>query len=346
PRRVYATFKFFLYTLSGSVLMLIAIIYIYIITGTTNIVELNGYLFDYSIQTWLWLAFFISFAVKMPMFPVHTWLPDAHVEAPTAGSVILAGVLLKMGGYGLLRFSIPLFPVGSFVFMDFVFVLSIIAIIYTSFIAIAQEDIKKLIAYSSVAHMGFVTMGIFTFTDQGIQGGIFQMLSHGLISSALFLSVGVVYDRLHTREISVYGGVVKKMPVFAALFLIFTMANVGLPGTSGFVGEFLSLIGVFKVNIYVAIFATTGVILSAAYALWLYKRVVFGEITNKAIEELKDINAREYMILFPLAILIILFGVYPNMIIELTSASTSNLIENYNVAVDQYQSFINVQIAN
>ncbi len=346
PRRVYATFKFFLYTLSGSVLMLIAIIYIYIITGTTNIVELNGYLFDYSIQTWLWLAFFISFAVKMPMFPVHTWLPDAHVEAPTAGSVILAGVLLKMGGYGLLRFSIPLFPVGSFVFMDFVFALSIIAIIYTSFIAIAQEDIKKLIAYSSVAHMGFVTMGIFTFTDQGIQGGIFQMLSHGLISSALFLSVGVVYDRLHTREISVYGGVVKKMPVFAALFLVFTMANVGLPGTSGFVGEFLSLIGVFKVNIYVAIFATTGVILSAAYALWLYKRVVFGEITNKAIEELKDINVREYMILFPLAILIILFGVYPNMIIELTSASTSNLIENYNVAVDQYQSFINVQIAN
>ncbi len=346
PRRVYATFKFFLYTLSGSVLMLIAIIYIYIITGTTNIVELNGYPFDYSIQTWLWLAFFISFAVKMPMFPVHTWLPDAHVEAPTAGSVILAGVLLKMGGYGLLRFSIPLFPVGSFVFMDFVFVLSIIAIIYTSFIAIAQEDIKKLIAYSSVAHMGFVTMGIFTFTDQGIQGGIFQMLSHGLISSALFLSVGVVYDRLHTREISVYGGVVKKMPVFAALFLVFTMANVGLPGTSGFVGEFLSLIGVFKVNIYVAIFATTGVILSAAYALWLYKRVVFGEITNKAIEELKDINAREYMILFPLAILIILFGVYPNMIIELTSASASNLIENYNVAVDQYQSFINVQIAN
>ena len=346
PRRVYATFKFFLYTLSGSVLMLIAIIYIYIITGTTNIVELNGYLFDYSIQTWLWLAFFISFAVKMPMFPVHTWLPDAHVEAPTAGSVILAGVLLKMGGYGLLRFSIPLFPIGSFVFMDFVFVLSIIAIIYTSFIAIAQEDIKKLIAYSSVAHMGFVTMGIFTFTHQGIQGGIFQMLSHGLISSALFLSVGVVYERLHTREISVYGGVVKKMPVFAALFLIFTMANVGLPGTSGFVGEFLSLIGVFKVNIYVAIFATTGVILSAAYALWLYKRVVFGEITNKAIEELKDINTREYMILFPLAILIILFGVYPNMIIELTSASTTNLIENYNVAVDQYQSFINVQIAN
>jgi len=346
PRRVYATFKFFLYTLSGSVLMLIAIIYIYIITGTTNIVELNGYLFDYSIQTWLWLAFFISFAVKMPMFPVHTWLPDAHVEAPTAGSVILAGVLLKMGGYGLLRFSIPLFPVGSFVFMDFVFVLSIIAIIYTSFIAIAQEDIKKLIAYSSVAHMGFVTMGIFTFTEQGIQGGIFQMLSHGLISSALFLSVGVIYDRLHTREISVYGGVVKKMPVFAALFLIFTMANVGLPGTSGFVGEFLSLIGAFRINIYVAILATTGVILSAAYALWLYKRVVFGVITNKAIEELKDINAREYVILFPLAFLIILFGVYPNLIIELTSASTSNLIENYNVAVDQYQSFMNVQNVN
>ena len=251
-RRVYATFKFFLYTLSGSVLMLIAIIYIYIVTGTTDVTILSGYDFNYSIQNWLWLAFFISFAVKMPMFPVHTWLPDAHVEAPTAGSVILAGVLLKMGGYGILRFSIPLFPIGSFVFTDLVFVLSVIAIIYTSFIAIAQEDIKKLIAYSSVAHMGFVTMGIFTFTDQGIQGGVFQMISHGLISSALFLSVGVIYDRLHTREIAVYGGVVKKMPIYAAFFLVFTMANIGLPGTSGFVGEFLTLLGAFKVNLYVA----------------------------------------------------------------------------------------------
>ena len=339
-RRVYATFKFFLYTLSGSVLMLIAIIYIYIVTGTTDVTILSGYDFNYSIQNWLWLAFFISFAVKMPMFPVHTWLPDAHVEAPTAGSVILAGVLLKMGGYGILRFSIPLFPVGSFVFTDLVFVLSVIAIIYTSFIAIAQEDIKKLIAYSSVAHMGFVTMGIFTFTDQGIQGGVFQMISHGLISAALFLSVGVIYDRLHTREIAVYGGVVKKMPIYAAFFLVFTMANIGLPGTSGFVGEFLTLLGAFKVNLYVAFFATTGVILSAAYALWLYKRVIFGVITNDEVEKLLDLNLREYIILLPFVLLIILFGVYPNMVIDLTAASTTNLIDNYNYAIEQYQSHL------
>ena len=342
-RRVYATFKFFLYTLSGSVLMLIAIIYIYIVTGTTDIVKLDTYLFDYSIQTWLWLAFFISFAVKIPMFPVHTWLPDAHVEAPTAGSVILAGVLLKMGGYGLLRFSIPLFPVASYVFTDFVFVLSVIAIIYTSFIAIAQEDIKKLIAYSSVAHMGFVTMGIFTFTEQGIQGAIFQMLSHGLISSALFLSVGVVYDRMHTREISVYGGVVRKMPIYASFFLVFTMANIGLPGTSGFVGEFLTLIGAFKVDIYVALFATTGVILSAVYALWLYKRVFLGQIINDKLNVLEDISSRELFILAPFVLLIILFGFYPNMIIELTAESSTNLINNYNYSLEQYQSFLTLQ---
>tara|TARA_B110000444_G_C18838084_1_gene597250 strand:- start:164 stop:1678 length:1515 start_codon:yes stop_codon:yes gene_type:complete len=342
-RRVYATFKFFLYTLSGSVLMLIAIIYIYITTGTTDIVVLDLYVFDYSIQTWLWLAFFISFAVKIPMFPVHTWLPDAHVEAPTAGSVILAGVLLKMGGYGLLRFSIPLFPVASHLFMDFVFILSVVAIIYTSFIAIAQEDIKKLIAYSSVAHMGFVTMGIFTFTEQGIQGGIFQMISHGLISSALFLSVGVVYDRLHTREISVYGGVVRKMPIYASFFLIFTMANIGLPGTSGFVGEFLTLIGAFKLNIYVAIFATTGVILSAVYALWLYKRVFLGQIVNNNLNALEDVTRRELLILVPFIILIIFFGVYPNMIIELTTESSLNLINNYNHSIEQYQSFLITQ---
>ncbi|MFL2817914.1 MAG: NADH-quinone oxidoreductase subunit M [Alphaproteobacteria bacterium] len=342
-RRVYATFKFFLYTLSGSVLMLIAIIYIYIVTGTTDIVKLDTYLFDYSIQTWLWLAFFISFAVKIPMFPVHTWLPDAHVEAPTAGSVILAGVLLKMGGYGLLRFSIPLFPVASYVFMDFVFVLSVIAIIYTSFIAIAQEDIKKLIAYSSVAHMGFVTMGIFTFTEQGIQGAIFQMLSHGFISSALFLSVGVVYDRMHTREISVYGGVVRKMPIYASFFLVFTMANIGLPGTSGFVGEFLTLIGAFKVDIYVALFATTGVILSAVYALWLYKRVFLGQIINDKLNVLEDISSRELFILAPFVLLIILFGFYPNMIIELTAESSTNLINNYNYSLEQYQSFLTLQ---
>ena len=342
-RRVYATFKFFLYTLSGSVLMLIAIIYIYIVTGTTDIVKLDSYLFDYSIQTWLWLAFFISFAVKIPMFPVHTWLPDAHVEAPTAGSVLLAGVLLKMGGYGLLRFSIPLFPVASYMFMDFVFILSIIAIIYTSFIAIAQEDIKKLIAYSSVAHMGFVTMGIFTFTEQGIQGAIFQMLSHGLISSALFLSVGIIYDRIHTREISVYGGLVRKMPIYASFFLIFTMANIGLPGTSGFVGEFLTLIGAFKVDIYVALFATTGVILSAVYALWLYKRVFLGQVINEKLNVLEDISSRELIILAPFVLLIILFGFYPNMIIELTAESSLNLINNYNHSLEQYQSFLTIQ---
>ena len=277
------------------------------------------------------------------MFPVHTWLPDAHVEAPTAGSVILAGVLLKMGGYGLLRFSIPLFPVASYVFMDFVFVLSVIAIIYTSFIAIAQEDIKKLIAYSSVAHMGFVTMGIFTFTEQGIQGAIFQMLSHGLISSALFLSVGVVYDRMHTREISVYGGVVRKMPIYASFFLVFTMANIGLPGTSGFVGEFLTLIGAFKVDIYVALFATTGVILSAVYALWLYKRVFLGQIINDKLNVLEDISSRELFILAPFVLLIILFGFYPNMIIELTAESSTNLINNYNYSLEQYQSFLTLQ---
>src|SRR6056300_793137 len=273
PRRVYATFKFFLYTLSGSVLMLIAIIYIYIITGTTNIVELNGYLFDYSIQTWLWLAFFISFAVKMPMFPVHTWLPDAHVEAPTAGSVILAGVLLKMGGYGLLRFSIPLFPVGSFVFMDFVFVLSIIAIIYTSFIALAQTDIKKLIAYSSVAHMGLVTIGIFVVNSQGLEGAMVQMISHGVVSGALFLCVGVIYDRMHTRDINFYGGLVNRMPIYATVFMIFMLGSVGLPGTSGFVGEFLVIVGAFKYSSIVVIGAGSGIVLSAVYMLYLYKRI-------------------------------------------------------------------------
>ena len=339
-RRVYATFKFFLYTLSGSVLMLVALIYIYIITGTTDIVKLNSYDFNYSIQTWLWLAFFISFAVKIPMFPVHTWLPDAHVEAPTAGSVILAGVLLKMGGYGLIRLSIPLFPVASFLFMDVVFILSIVAIIYTSFIAIAQEDIKKLIAYSSVAHMGFVTMGIFTFTVQGIEGGIFQMISHGLISAALFLSVGIIYDRAHTRAINVYGGVVKMMPIYASFFLVFTMANIGLPGTSGFVGEFLTLIGAFKINFYVAFCATIGVVLSAAYALWLYKRVFFGEIVNEKINMLVDVDKREIMILLPFVLLIIFFGIYPNAIVEITSESVANLIDNYQTSLSQYQSYL------
>ncbi|TNE41881.1 MAG: NADH-quinone oxidoreductase subunit M, partial [Alphaproteobacteria bacterium] len=277
-RRVYASFKFFLYTLLGSILMLVAVIWMYVTAGTSDIPTLLTYQFDPGIQKWLWLAFFASFAVKMPMWPVHTWLPDAHVEAPTAGSVILAGILLKMGGYGFLRFSLPMFPIASEYFAGLVFFLSVVAIIYTSLVALVQEDIKKLIAYSSVAHMGFVTMGIFTFNIQGIEGGIFQMLSHGIVSGALFLSVGVIYDRMHTREIAAYGGLVHRMPIYAAVFMLFTMANVGLPGTGGFVGEILALIGIFQVNTWVALFAATGAILSAAYALWLYRRVIFGQL--------------------------------------------------------------------
>src|SRR5690606_38450711 len=275
-RRVYASFKFFLYTLLGSVLMLLAIMAMYWQAGTTDIPTLLAHDFPAGMQTWLWLAFFASFAVKMPMWPVHTWLPDAHVEAPTAGSVILAGILLKMGGYGFLRFSLPMFPDASVYFAPLVFALSVIAIIYTSLVALMQDDMKKLIAYSSVAHMGFVTMGIFTMNVQGVQGGIFQMLSHGIVSGALFLCVGVVYDRLHTREIAAYGGLVNRMPLYAFTFMVFTMANVGLPGTSGFVGEFLSLTGAFRANTWVAFLATTGIILSAAYALWLYRRMIFG----------------------------------------------------------------------
>jgi NADH-quinone oxidoreductase subunit M len=313
--------------------MLLAVIYMYWQSGTTNIIDLFNFNFSTASQTWLWLAFFASFAVKIPMFPVHTWLPDAHVEAPTAGSVILAGVLLKMGGYGLLRFSIPMFPIASEMFSDFVLILSVIAIIYTSLIALAQEDMKKLIAYSSVAHMGFVTMGIFTFTQQGIQGGIFQMLSHGLISAALFLCVGVVYDRMHTRSINAYGGIVKNMPKYAVFFLILTMANIGLPGTSGFVGEFLALLGVFKVNTYIALFATTGVVLSAAYALFLYKRVFFGALQGAETKKMDDLNYREFYILLPLIILILFFGIYPAALIDVSAVSVENLINNYNNAL-------------
>ena len=279
-RRVYASFKFFLYTLLGSVLMLLAIMYMYGQAQTTDIPTLMTFKFATNAQTWLWLAFFASFAVKMPMWPVHTWLPDAHVEAPTAGSVILAAILLKMGGYGFLRFSLPMFPEASHSLAPLIFTLSVVAIIYTSLVALVQEDMKKLIAYSSVAHMGYVTMGIFTFTTQGVDGAIFQMLSHGIVSAALFLCVGVVYDRMHTREISAYGGIVDRMPIYATCFMVFTMANVGLPGTSGFVGEFLTLIGAYKANNWVAIFATAGVILSAAYALYLYRRVIFGALTK------------------------------------------------------------------
>jgi NADH-quinone oxidoreductase subunit M len=325
-RRVYASFKFFLYTLLGSVLMLLAIMAMYWQAKTTDIPALMAFDFPVEMQTWLWLAFFASFAVKMPMWPVHTWLPDAHVEAPTAGSVILAAILLKMGGYGFLRFSLPMFPDASLFFQPLVFTLSVIAIIYTSLVALMQEDIKKLIAYSSVAHMGFVTMGIFTLNRQGIDGAVFQMISHGIVSGALFLCVGVVYDRLHTREIAAYGGVVNRMPAYAAVFMVFTMANVGLPGTSGFVGEFLSLAGAFQANTWVAFFATTGVILSAGYALWLYRKVVFGELTKPSLKFLEDLTPREVLILAPLVILTILFGVWPEPIFNVTTASVQNLI--------------------
>ncbi len=331
-RRVYASFKFFLYTLLGSVLMLLAIMAMYWQSGTTDITALLQYEFPASMQTWLWLAFFASFAVKMPMWPVHTWLPDAHVEAPTAGSVILAGILLKMGGYGFLRFSLPMFPLASADFAPFVFTLSIVAIIYTSLVALMQEDMKKLIAYSSVAHMGFVTMGIFAANAQGLQGAIFQMLSHGLVSGALFLCVGVIYDRMHTREIAAYGGLVNIMPKYAVAFLVFTMANVGLPGTSSFVGEFLTLLGVFRVNTWVALFATTGVVLSAAYALWLYRRVIFGTLEKDSLKGLLDLSPREKAILYPLVILVIFYGIYPKPVFDATAVSVDALIGDYTTA--------------
>jgi len=333
-RRVYASLKFFLYTLLGSVLMLLAIMAMYWQAGTTDIPTLLAYQFPANMQTWLWVAFFASFAVKMPMWPVHTWLPDAHVEAPTAGSVILAGILLKMGGYGFLRFSLPMFPLASAELQNFVFILSVIAIIYTSLVALMQEDIKKLIAYSSVAHMGYVTMGIFTVNEQGLQGAIFQMLAHGLVSGALFLCVGVVYDRMHTREIAAYGGLVNNMPKYAVAFLIFTMANVGLPGTAGFVGEFLTLLGAFRANTWIAFFATFGVILSAAYALWLYRRVVFGTLDKEALKSILDLDTREKWILYPLIVLVIFFGVYPTVVFDVTQASVDNLIDNYQAAID------------
>ena len=332
-RRVYASFKFFLYTLLGSLLMLLAMMAMYWHAGTTDIPTLMTTSFPANMQTWLWLAFFASFAVKMPMWPVHTWLPDAHVEAPTAGSVVLAAILLKMGGYGFLRFSLPMFPLASADFAPLVFTLSVVAIIYTSLVALAQEDVKKLIAYSSVAHMGFVTMGIFTFNVQGLDGAIFQMISHGIVSAALFLCVGVVYDRMHTREIAAYGGLVHRMPIYAFCFMVFTMANVGLPGTSGFVGEFLTLLAAFKANTWVAFLATTGVILSAAYALYLYRRMIFGVIERPALKAITDVTPREIAILAPLVFLTIFFGVYPSPILDVTAVSVKNLVASYESAL-------------
>jgi NADH-quinone oxidoreductase subunit M len=331
-RRVYASFKFFLYTLLGSVLMLLAIMAMYWDAGTTDIPTLLRHGFPVTLQKWAWFAFFASFAVKMPMWPVHTWLPDAHVEAPTAGSVILAAILLKMGGYGFLRFSLPMFPAASNEFAPLIFTLSVVAIIYTSLVALVQEDVKKLIAYSSVAHMGFVTMGIFAATTQGVAGGIFQMISHGIVSAALFLCVGVVYDRMHTREIAFYGGLVNRMPLYAAVFMVFTLANVGLPGTSGFVGEFLTLIGTFKVNVPVATLATIGVILSAGYALWLYRKMIFGTL-KPAVTGIRDIGWREGIIFAPLVALTILFGVAPKPVLDMSAASVAQLLDRYNRAV-------------
>ena len=326
PNRVYATFKFFLYTLLGSVLMLIAIMAMYVTAGTTDIVQLMAFHFPREMQLWLFLAFLASFAVKLPMWPVHTWLPDAHVEAPTAGSVILAGILLKMGGYGFLRFSLPMFPDASLYFAPFMFTLSVVAIVYTSLVALAQEDIKKLIAYSSVAHMGFVTLGLFAINRQGVDGAVVQMISHGFISAALFLCVGVIYDRMHTREIKAYGGLVHRMPIYAAVFMVFTLGNVGLPGTTGFIGEFLSLVGVFQVNTWVAIFATTGVILSAGYALYLYARIVFGKLEKPALQTIPDMGLRESIVIAPLVAATLFFGFYPTPIFQMTGTAVEQTL--------------------
>ena len=337
PKRVYAAFKFFLFTLLGSVLMLVAIISIYWISGTTDVVDLYDLGIDPKYQNLLWLAFFSSFAVKTPMWPFHTWLPDAHVEAPTAGSVLLAAILLKMAGYGFIRFSIGLFPLASDNFVPLVYTLSLIAIIYTSFVALMQEDMKKLIAYSSVAHMGYVTLGIFTMTKQGVEGSIIQMISHGIVSAALFLCVGVLYDRVHSRMINTYGGVVNIMPKYAVMLMIFTLSSIGLPGTSGFIGEFLILLGAFKKSFLIATIASVGVILGAVYMLWLYKRVVFGKIVNNELMKISDLNRSEIFILSCLALLTIFFGFYPEPLLKTIDPSISNLIETYNYNINLYK---------
>ncbi|KEO51562.1 NADH-quinone oxidoreductase subunit M [Thioclava pacifica] len=344
-QRVYAAFKFFLYTFFGSVFMLVSIIYIYFHTGTTDMPGLLIYEFPYTpvhilgitvpggVQTLLWLGFFISFAIKMPLWPVHTWLPAAHVQAPTAGSVVLAAILLKLADYGFLRFSLPMFPVGNMVVGPWAMWLAVIAIIWTSLVALVQTDIKRVIAYSSVAHMAVVLLGIFSGTQQGIEGGIFMVVAHGFTSGALFLAVGVVYDRMHTREISAYGGLVKRMPAYATIFMFFTMANVGLPGTANFVGEFLILVGVFQVNTWVALFATTSVILSAAYALWLYRRVVFGDLIKESLRAITDLSTREKWIFAPLVAMTLLLGVYPDLVTNIVGPSVTNLVQNYHDAL-------------
>ncbi len=332
-RRVYASFKFFLYTLTGSLLMLLAIMAMYGVAGTTDIVTLLQTHFPSSMQKWLWLAFFASLAVKMPMWPVHTWLPDAHVEAPTAGSVILAAILLKLGGYGFIRFSLPMFPDASAYFTPLVFALSIIAIIYTSLVALVQENMKKLIAYSSVAHMGFVTMGLFSMTAQGVQGAVYQMISHGLVSGALFLCLGVVYDRMHTYDIAAYGGLVARMPLYAVVFMIFTLANIGLPGTSGFIGEFLTLLGTFRINSWVAFLATTGTILSASYALYLYRRIIFDVLDKPSLASILDLSWREAALFAPIVALTIFYGFYPAPVLDSSAAAINALIKNYDTAL-------------
>ena len=331
-RRVYSAYKFFLYTLLGSVLFLLAILFMYLQAGTTDIPALMNEVWAPAVQTWLWLALFASFAVKLPMWPFHTWLPDAHVEAPTAGSVILAGVLLKMGGYGFLRFSLPMFPDASEFFVPFVFSLSVVAVIYTSLVALMQQDMKKLIAYSSVAHMGIVTIGLFTFNAQGIEGGIFQMLSHGVVSAALFLIVGVVYDRVHSREIASYGGLVHRMPVYAFVFMVIMLASIGLPATSGFVGEFLIFVGVFQVNTWVAMLGLTGVILGATYMLWLYRRVIFGELTKENLKSITDLNMREIGFFAPLVVLALFMGIYPEPFLDVLHVSVENLVAQTQMA--------------
>jgi len=333
PRRVYAAFKFFLYTLAGSLLMLLAILAIWNATGTTDIVTLSHTVFSPRMQTWLFLAFFASFAVKMPMWPVHTWLPDAHVEAPTGGSVILAGVLLKMGAYGFLRFSLPMLPNASAEFAPMIYALSIVAVIYTSLVALAQTDMKKLIAYSSVAHMGVVTIGIFTFNAQGLSGALFQMLSHGVVAGALFLCVGVVYDRIHTREIARYGGLADRMPAYSLLFMLFTMASIGLPGTSGFVGEFLVLVGAFQVNFWLALLGSLGMILGAAYMLWLYRRIIFGRITRDDLRAILDLSPREIAVFAPLVVLTLWMGIFPSNFSIFWDATVSGMVEHHQAAL-------------